>query len=244
MVKRQIMEREFVSQEEANFYTYYASFIVFGAGATSATTFVESLLTEGSLNVLWSFINSEQHIIFLPLCPSLKYPANVAIFNVYLRMIVFFSILPTDVINEKVYDMPESEPYNVNYAMFNYDSELFVENMGSRLWIIFFYLAALLFYVTVHRIMVLKKRLDQYVVWNGMVRLLAEVYFEALMLSAMNLRTVDWDDQYSFTKYSNILSVISIVALIALLFLLLFVYFIKRDKWSEKKFKQRYGTLL
>ena len=52
------------------------------------------------MNKLWGFINAEQLILYMPLDPGIKYPANVAIVNENLREVMFFSFVTTDFIDE------------------------------------------------------------------------------------------------------------------------------------------------
>ena len=53
-------------------------------------------------------------MLYMPLCPGLQYPANVALVYDELRDIIFFDILPTDLIDEKIYYFPEENAYNNN----------------------------------------------------------------------------------------------------------------------------------
>ena len=100
-------------------------------------------------------------MLFTPLCPGLKYPANVALVNLYIREIVLSDVLPTDVLDEKIYDLPEDEPYNLNQQMFDNESKLFASNASTLLWLIFINMALLILYAVVHRVKFFKKYLGK-----------------------------------------------------------------------------------
>ena len=42
----------------------------------------------------------------------------------------FFDIFPSEWLDEKIYYMPDEQPYNLNFQMLGYDSRLLVGNVG------------------------------------------------------------------------------------------------------------------
>ena len=100
-----------------------------------------------------------------------------------------------------------------------------VANAGIALWTIFFYLTMLAIYGLTYKKRCCRRRLGNYLFWNRLVRLLAEVYLEMLMLSALNLRTVNWSALFSFENYSNVISLLIIMALIASPIVMTYTYF-------------------
>ena len=130
------------------------------------------------------------------------------------RDLVFFEIVPTDWLNSFVYYEPEVEAYNVNMDSFGYQSPLVVPNVGTSMWILFFHLALLAIYGLTYKFKGCRRRLGGYLLWNTLVRLLVEVYLEMFMLSALNLRTVDWSNPFNFVKYCNIVSIFIVLTLI------------------------------
>lgn len=67
-----------------------------------------------SLSAIWGAINSLQVIIYMPLF-NVRFPANASYLNASLVMIGTFEVLPADYMNEKLFTLPITEPYNVNF---------------------------------------------------------------------------------------------------------------------------------
>ena len=133
-----------------------------GSAATSAASVILALLMNASLHQLWSFINAEQHMIFMPLFPGLKYPANVALVNSFLMGIVFFDILPTDFLDEQIYYVPEEEPYNTNQQMFDNESTLFTVNASTILWLLFMHVLLIVISALCYCVKCLRNYLSKY----------------------------------------------------------------------------------
>ena len=152
-------------------------------------------------------------------------------------------MIPTDWLDQLVYYVPESEPYNVNMEMFGYETELLIANAGIVMWTIYINLGLLFIYVVFNWIPCLRRSLSKYLFWNNLVRLLAEVYLEVLMLSAMNLRKIDWSNPFSFVKYSNMISLFIILAILISPLVLIYHFYKKRPEWQEDSFKEKHGTM-
>ena len=170
-------------------------------------------------------INAHQLIVYLPLLGKLKYPANAAYINEYIRNLVFFDLIPIDWLDTLIYYIPEGESYNTSMQMFGFESALMVANAGIALWTIFFFMAILAIFGLTYKIRCCRRLLGNYLFWNRLVRLLAEVYLEMLMLSALNLRTVNWSAEFSFENYSNVMSLLIIMTLTASPMVMTYTYF-------------------
>ena len=170
-------------------------------------------------------------IIYLPLLLKVKFPANAAYINEKIRDIANFNLIPTEWLDQLVYNTPESIPYNVNMEMFGFESILLVANAGIAMWTIFFHLTLLTIYGLFYKILCCRRRLGNYLFWSNLVRLLAEVYLEMLMLSALNLRTIDWNNPFSFVRYSNTISLFMILTLIISPMVAIYYYNKKRPDW-------------
>ena len=173
----------------------------------------------------------------------LKYPANASIVNEFIINLVFFELIPTGWIDELVYYAPEEEPYNVNMQMFEIASLLLVANAGTSMWTVFFYLAMLATFGMFYRILCCRRRLANKLFWNPLIRLVAEMFLEMMMLSALNLHTVDWDSPFAFVKYSNTFSIFMIMALLISPLVLNYVLWKKRAEWSTDNFNDKHGAL-
>ena len=95
------------SEAEAEAVESTSSSAVYSSTAASLLSIFESFVLSASLNQLWGMINAHQLMVYLPMLPSLKYPANAAYLNEQLSELVFFDIIPTDWLNEIVYYTPE-----------------------------------------------------------------------------------------------------------------------------------------
>ena len=173
----------------------------------------------------------------------LKYPANAAIVNEFIINLVFFELIPTDWIDALVYYAPEEEPYNVNMQMFEIVSLLLVANAGTSMWTVFVYLAMLASFGMFYKVICCRRRLANKLFWNPLIRLVAEMFLEMMMLSALNLHTVDWDSPFAFVKYSNTFSIFMIMALLISPLVLNYVLWKKRAEWSTYTFNDKHGAL-
>ena len=128
--------------------------------------------------------------------------------------------------------------------MMGFDTKLMVSNAGPALWTIYVYLALIVVFAFTFKIRCCRRRLGKYLFWNALVRLLTEVYLEMLMLAALNLHTVEWDNPFSFVKYSNAMAVFGILTLVIAPIMLTFILCKKRLEWSTESFTERHGALL
>ena len=89
-------------------------------------------------------------------------------------------------------------------------------------------------------------RLKASLVWNGLIRLLMETYFELMLTSTLNVAhgNWDWDVASRSYNYSMVLSIVVLIvcALAPLSMIILFLS--KRVNWSDQPFKTKYGSLL
>ena len=128
--------------------------------------------------------------------------------------------------------------------MFDYDSTLFLGNAGFGLWIVWAHFVLLIVFLLTYRVRFLRKHLGNYLLWNTLIRLFCEIYFEMLLLAALNLHTVDWDSPFSSVMVSNIFSIFVLIAVIVAQITIMYMYFRKRESWSDENFQSKYGSLL
>ena len=60
-------------------------------------------------------LNSQQIIAYLPLDKGLRYPGNASIMNKELIKIVTFDIVDLGIVEDKMYYLPEVDPFNLNF---------------------------------------------------------------------------------------------------------------------------------
>ena len=97
------------------------------------------------------------------------------------------------------------------------------------------------------RIKKVNKKMKSYLFWNGFIRLFMELYAGLALSTVLNLQTSedDWESIFQWVEVSYWSARVSFLFL-AVLPLLFFVplLLIKRDEWSNKAFKRKYGDLL
>ena len=76
-----------------------------------------------------------QLVVYFPLYEALHFPANASIINRIIISIATLDLLPTNLLNEMIYYLPDMDPYNLNFSMYDYDTTIFVDNMDCNLWI-------------------------------------------------------------------------------------------------------------
>lgn len=139
-------------------------------------------------------LNTLQLIAYMPLFDQLVEPIVAQLFNQRLLNFATFSWIPTDFINSSIYHLekqPEDEAGS-KFALYDYKSDLFIENMGFNLLMQAFYVALVIFRMLIPCCMTLRKKLASHLFWNGPIRLFMELYIEMVLLSLLNLLNLDW----------------------------------------------------
>ena len=66
---------------------------------------------------------------------DVKYPANSQIFNSYIVKLTTFDILNTESIEDEIYnELPDLQPYNINFEASGIETKLFIKNIGIVIW--------------------------------------------------------------------------------------------------------------
>ena len=99
--------------------------------------------------------------------------------NEIITSIANFGLISID----KVYQLPETDPFSLSFANCGYESNYFISNMGFQIYIIWAHLALvplylLLLYVSSYapKIKRLSNYIGTYLFWNGTIRLYIELY--------------------------------------------------------------------
>ena len=128
--------------------------------------------------------------------------------------------------------------------MIDYESQLFIGNAGMSLWIIWAHLALTVILFITYKVKFLRQRIGKYLFWNTLIRLLIEVYFEILLMAALNAHIADWSSPFPAVMFSNVLSVVVLVTVAVTPFIIMLFFYKRQDKWTDKDFDEKYGGLI
>ena len=112
----------------------------------------------------------------MPLFKDLKFPGNASIVTTSVIAIATFDMYPTHLIDDELYDFPESDPFNLNFQMCGMESKLLVENAGSSFWIITVFLLLAIASLALQECGKLGKSLHQKLWWGSLILLFQEQF--------------------------------------------------------------------
>ena len=109
-----------------------------------------------------------------------------------------FDLLPTDWLTEMLWEyFPESDPFSLNFETVGYEAKLSLENIGLTFYIVLLnvLLGILHFILRPLRhcsgcLEKLTNRMENYLYFNGTIRLYMEIFFDICLTSSLNLYTV------------------------------------------------------
>eukprot|EP00347_Sterkiella_histriomuscorum_P016821 403351726 len=121
-------DSEFLKLFSQVFNSTLSSLIVTQAGA--------QILISQSLQIFWSFVNTQQIISHLPLL-QINVPANLYYFFLLVVGSLKFDYLFSSALIQDSFDIKEDYPsYDENFRNFGYDSSLAIQNMGFNTFIL------------------------------------------------------------------------------------------------------------
>jgi len=133
----------------------------------------------------------------MPMMKNVKYPANAMIFTMFLMNVANLDLIPTEVIEDALYYLPEPFPFSINFEACGIESNLFLSNIGSPLLIIVVYALLAILIAVLYRVKFFRNRLgpvirvwDRFapmIYWNGIIRLFLELFQDLALLSYLNL---------------------------------------------------------
>ena len=135
---------------------------------------------------------------------------------------------------------PDVDAFSLNFETCDFESTLLLSNVGFMLWILALHLLIFIIHLMifiVQRVFKccqnLRKKIGNYLYWNGILRLYLEVIFDLSIMSVLNIYTAAWDSSFQSEKVSNAIS----ICLLALLVLVPVVFvpflFCKRRQWND-----------
>ena len=120
--------------------------------------------------------------------------------------------------------------------MLGYESRLFVGNAGFSLWVIWGHCTLIVIFVLTYPVKFLRRRIGNYLFWNNLARLFAEVFLELGMIAVLNLMVVDWSNPFDAVSFSNIVSTVITAGIPCILLTLVCFYMKRRDQWATEEF--------
>ena len=211
---------------------------------------VVNLALSGSLNQLWSALNSQQFILHFPIFGNLKFPGNALSFNEFMLGIAKFDLFDTaERIDKYIFTLPETDAFNEGFELCKYNSTLLVSNISMVVWMFALHLSCSFLYACCYFLAcnkykpaLTKSKCANYLFWNGFIRLFIETFFELALSAFVNIQTADWETSYRGVKYSNVLTLISLILIGLLTPCLNFLYCRNFSILTEDRFKNRYGA--
>ena len=88
------------------------------------------------------------------------------------------------------------------------------------------------------------KKLYSKLIWNGLIRLLMETYFEILLMAALNVTNADWEAKENSQKYSMTLSLTAVIVCLLAPPLMIVLSWRRHEVWNLPNFNAKYGSLL
>ena len=87
---------------------------------------------------------------------DVKFPANSQVFNSFIVELTTFDYYDTEPIEEKIYDeLPDLQPYNINFEASDIETTLFITNIGLVIWIAAAYISISILMLTCFKIEIL-----------------------------------------------------------------------------------------
>ena len=94
--------------------------------------------------MLWGMVNVMQLIIKMPLY-NITFPQNAATFYTFLSSVANFDLLPTDKINDYMFNFTKQDSNDMNFDTMGYETDDIFDNLGSMLFYVFGFFGLVLF---------------------------------------------------------------------------------------------------
>ena len=86
--------------------------------------------------MLWGMVNVMQLIIKMPLL-NITFPQNAANFYTFLTSVANFDLLPTEKINNYMFNFTKETEHDLNFEAMGYETDALFDNLGSMVYYIF-----------------------------------------------------------------------------------------------------------
>ena len=117
----------------------------------------------------------------------LKIPGSAM--TVVARLIEFatFDVADSFTFEEELIILPEEEPYSLNFGLCNIEATTFLANIGFAKYVILGNLTLCILAFLFQKVHWVRKTFFEALYWNGLIRLLMEMYLDLVLLAAFDL---------------------------------------------------------
>lgn len=95
-----------------------------------------AFVLQAGLGQLWSLLNSQQIVVYMPMFEHLKFPASAMMITAEMIKIATFDLIPTDMIDDLLWYFPEGEAFSLSFETAGVESKIFLQNIGLILYLI------------------------------------------------------------------------------------------------------------
>ena len=86
--------------------------------------------------------------------------------------------------------------------------------------------------------------MQNYLFWNGTIRLFMEAYLEFCLFALLNISALSWPEGLECVELSNWLAIVLVALTIAIPIWLGFMMCHNRKRWSDEDYSAKYGSYL
>lgn len=243
-----VMERSVplqLSPELFQIFSTLTSMTVNVAKVVLISQFLMNLFLGSALQQLLSAIRKIAIIVHLFLI-NVRIPANAQLFFGKLLEFVTFSIIDTEPIYRRMFNLYDTEEIDSRFLDLGYVSNYFIINMGDVLIALVYLLALLFFYYLTRkiqnpRLLRIRHYLTDGLIWNTILSFMMESYLLVVVSTVTNFRIFKFTS--AGASFSLIFSMLGSVMLIVFpIFVLCFLQ--KKSKLLHlASYRQKYGTL-
>ena len=195
-------------------------------------------------------IEGLQVIVHLPLF-DLKSPGNINSFNVVFVELANFNILDTEDLTNEISYYPEEDAFSLNFENAGYDGNILVPLLGTLFYLAFGILALYVVDFLLKqlakkfpKIEKVRRRLNDFLYWNGSIRFFTEAYTELTLCALLNLKNLDWSGDFNAVTSSNILTIAVSVLVVGLPIFFVILIAKKLKSSNSVKFPQNLESLV
>eukprot|EP00347_Sterkiella_histriomuscorum_P022303 403330958 len=190
------------------------------------TRLTTQILISQSLQLFWSFVNTQQLISHMPLL-EITVPPNLYYFFLLVVGSLKFDYLFSEFLIEELFGVKDNEvAYNDTFRNFGYDSSLFISNLGFTTFLLFLssiFVGIAIVIQLISLLLVKLQRLasilNQYSMVSFPIRLFIECYLNLYLSAMINMYTLNFRKNGG-ESFSSLMAIIFfIVCSVAPLFL-------------------------
>ena len=152
-----------------------------------------NMILKGSLQHVWSLINTLQVIIFAPLI-NIQFPGNAFMFFEKMFQVAIFEVLPSkQLLSDILPDLDHEVPFSVKFDRLGFKSQYLIMNMGTMFFVFCLNLALITLYLPCKMLAgrymfprVLAYKLSSIIFFQAMIIFTQEAYLDLLLSLIVN----------------------------------------------------------